>query len=73
MAIHAPFLMKEILTRSRLRNKFLCCISNENKKPYDKQRNRCVKLVRTTEKAHYSNISIKNVNAIKNFGKSEKV
>ena len=60
---------KEIMTRSRLRNKFLCCRSDENKKAYNEQRNRCVKLVRSAKKAYYSNLSIKDVNAIKNFGK----
>ena len=60
---------KEIMTRSRLRNKFLRCRSDENKKAYNEQRNRCVKLVRSAKKAYYSNLSIKDVNAIKNFGK----
>ena len=45
-----------------MRNKFLCCRSDENKKAYNEQRNRCVKLVRSAKKAHYSNLSIKGVN-----------
>ena len=72
-ANQAPFLTKEInkeiMTRSRLRNKFLRCRSDENKKAYNEQRNRCVKLVRSAKKAHYSNLSIKDVNGNKKFWK----
>ena len=50
------------MTRSRLRNKFLRCRSDENKKAYNEQRNRCVKLVRSAKKAYYSNLSIQDVN-----------
>ena len=46
------------MTRSRLRNNFLRCRSDENKKAYNEQRNRCVKLVRSAKKAYYSNLSI---------------
>ena len=53
------------MTRSRLRNKFLRCISDENKKAYNEQRNCCVKLVRSAKKAYYSNLSIKDVNGNK--------
>ena len=49
----APFmtkgLNKEIMIRSRLRNKFLRFRSEENKKAYNEQRNRCVKLVRNAK------------------------
>ena len=61
---------KEIMTRSRLRNKFLRCRSDENKKAYNEQRNRCVRLVRSAKKAiYYSNLSIKDVNNNKKFWK----
>ena len=60
---------KEIMTRSRLRNKFLRCKSDENKKAYNEQRNRCVKLIRSAKKAYYSNLSIKDVNDNKKFWK----
>ena len=33
----------------------------KTKKAYNEQRNRCVKLVRRVKKAHYSNLSIKDV------------
>ena len=52
-----------------LRNKFLRCRSDENKKAYNEQRNRCVKLVRSAKKAYYSNLSIKDVNDNENFWK----
>ena len=45
-AVQAPFMTKginkKIMTRSRLRNKFLRCRSDENKIAYNEQRNRCV-------------------------------
>ena len=76
-ANQVPFLTKEInkeiMTRSRLRNKFLRCRSDENKKAYNEQRNRCVKLVRSAKKAHYSNLTIKDVNDNKKFWKIVKL
>ena len=57
------------MTRSRLRNTFPRCRSDENKKAYNEQRNRCAKLVRSAKKAHYSNLSIKDVNESKKFWK----
>ena len=35
----------------------------------NEQRNRCVKLVRSAKKAHYSNLTIKDVNDNKKFWK----
>ena len=52
-----------------MRNKFLRCRSDENKKTYNEQRNRSVKLVRSDKKAYYSNLSIKDVNDNKDFWK----
>ena len=56
-----------------MQNKFLPCRSDENKKAYNGQRNRCVKLVRSAKKAHYSNLSIKDVNDNKTFRKIVKL
>ena len=61
------------MTRSRLRHDFLCCRSDENKNAYNEQHNRCVKLVRSAKKAHYSNLSIKDVNDNKKFWKIVKL
>ena len=44
----AKELHKGIMTRSRLRNKFLRFRSEENKKAYNEQRNRCVKVTKVT-------------------------
>ena len=72
-ANQAPFLTKEInkeiMTRSRLRNKFLRCRSDENKKAYNEQRNRCVKLVRSAKKLIIAILVLKTLMTIKNFGK----
>ena len=62
-------LNKEIMTRSILRNKFLRFRSEENKKAYNEQRNRCVTLVRNAKKFHYSNLNMKDVNDNKKFWK----
>ena len=54
-------------SRSRLRIRFLFCRSDKNKKAYNEQCDCCVKLVRSAIKAHYSNLSIKDVNDNKNI------
>ena len=71
-AKQVPFLMKEInkeiMNRLRLRNKFLRCRSNENKKTYNDQCNRYVKLVRSTK--HIIEIlTLKTLMTIKYLGK----
>ena len=72
-ANQAPFstkeINKEIVTRSRLRNKFIRCRSDENKKEYNEQRNCCVKLVRSSKKAHYSNFNLEDLSDNKKFWK----
>ena len=72
-ANQAPFstkeINKEIVTRSRLRNKFIRCRSDENKKEYNEQRNSCVKLVRSSKKAHYSNFNLEDLSDNKKFWK----
>ena len=65
-------LHKEIMTRSKLSNKFLRFRYEENKKAYNEQRNqgnRCVKLVRNAKESHYSNLDIKDVNDNKKIWK----
>ena len=57
------------MSGSRSRNNFLRCRSDENKKAYNEQRNRCIKLVKSAKKAHYSNLSIKDVNENKKVWK----
>ena len=60
---------KKILTRSRLRNKFRRCRSNENIKAYNEQRNRCVKLVRNAKKLIIAILAANTSMTIKHFGK----
>ena len=57
------------MTRSKLSNKFLRFRSEENKKAYNEQHNRCVRLVRNAKKSIYSNLDIKDVNDNKKIWK----
>ena len=58
---HMPFmnkaLSKEIMRRTRLRNKFLKDRSEENKKKYSKQRNYCVSLMRKSKSDSFGNLN----------------
>ena len=73
---HVPFmnkaLSKEIMTRTRLRNKFLKDRSEENKKKYSKQRNYCVSLLRKSKSNYFGNLNEKNINDNKTFWKTIK-
>ena len=70
---HLPFmnktLSKEIMTRTRLRNRFLKNRTEENKKKYTKQRNYCVSLLRKVKNKYYSNLNEKDVTGNKMFWK----
>ena len=70
---HLPFmnktLSKEIMTRTRLRNRFLKNRTEENKKKYTKQRNYCVSLLRKVKNECYSNLNEKDVTDNKMFRK----
>ena len=61
-------LSKEIMARSRLRNKYLTDKTVENRLLYTQQRNKCVALLRNTKKNYYENIDEKEVTDNKNFG-----
>ena len=54
-------LNKAIMTRSRLRNKYLKEKSAYSKFAYDKQRNYCVNLLRRTKKKYFANINISSI------------
>ena len=60
-----PFMTKDlsrnIMKRSRLRNKYLKNNNEENRKLYAKQRNYCVSLLRKTKKAYYENLDQRKV------------
>ena len=75
-ANQAPFmnkkLSKEIMTRSRLRNKFLKTKTDANRKAYNKQRNYCVSLFRREKKSFFSNLDTKKVVDNKRFWQTVK-
>ena len=54
-------LSKEIMKRSRLRNKFLKSKSEADQKNYVKQRNYCVSLLRRTKKEYYGNLDPRKI------------
>ena len=77
-ANNSPFLNKNIskgiMTRSRLRNKFLCNRTAKNRIAYNQQRNFCVSLVRETKREYFNSLNEKLVtdnklfwNTIKSF------
>ena len=65
-------LSKNIMKRSRLRNKQLKNNNEENRKLYAKQRNYCVSLLRKTKKANYENLDERKVSDNKLFLKTVK-
>ena len=75
-ANQAPFINKEIqrgvMIRSNLRQKFYKSRSESDKKTYNKQKNKCVSLLRKTKKAYYSNLNVKDVVDNKKFWKTIK-
>ena len=75
-AINAPFmsrlLSKAIMTRTRLRNKFLKNPNEVNKSNYSKHRNYCVNLLRKEKKNYFNNIDLKLLIGNKKFWKTIK-
>ena len=65
-------LKKSVMTRSRLRSKYVKEKSTDSKIAYDKQRNYCVNLLRRTKKKYFANINISSVTDNKKFWKTVK-
>ena len=65
-------LNKTIMTRSRLRNKYLKEKSADSKLAYEKQRNYCVNLLRRTKKKYFANINISSITDNLKFWKTVK-
>ena len=65
-------LSKNIMKRSRLRNKYLNNNNEENRKLYAQQRNYCVSLLRKTKKVYYENVDERKVSDNKLFWKTVK-
>ena len=63
---------KEILKRSRFRNKFLNTKSDIDRKAYNKQCNLCVSLIRSEKKNFFSNINTSDITDNKTFWKTVK-
>ena len=63
---------KAIMTRSKLRNKFLKDRTESNKKAYCKQRYICVNILRKTKKKYYLNLDVRKVANNKNIWKAMK-
>ena len=60
---------KEIMKRSRLRNKFLNTKSDIDRKAYNRQRNLCVSLIRSKKKNFFSNYIRMTSQITKPFGR----
>ena len=75
-ANQAPFINKkinkEIMKRSRLRNKFLNTKSDIDRKAYNKQHNLCVSLIRSEKKNFFTNINTSDITDNKTFWKTVK-
>ena len=75
-ANNSPFmtktLSKAVMTRSRLRNKFLKDPNNTNKARYTKYRNYCTGLFRKEKKSFYNNLDVKVVTDNRKFWKTIK-
>ena len=63
---------REIMKRSRLRNNFLRKKTEETRKLYVKQRNKCVSLLKKAKKEYYQNLDEKNVIDNNKFWKTVK-
>ena len=72
MPVFTKELSKEIMTRSRLRNKYLKNRNEENRAIYAKQRNYCVSLLRKSKKKYYENLDERNLMDDKLFWKTIK-
>ena len=75
-ANNSPFmnkiLSKAIMTRSRLRNKYMKNPNHENKSYYTKYRNYCTRLFRKEKKRYYNNLDINLITDNKKFWRTVK-
>ena len=75
-ANESPFmtktLKKEIMNRSRLKNRFLKHNTEENKMAYNKQRNFCTSLLRKEKKHYFENLDTSKITDNKMFWKTIK-
>ena len=75
-ANESPFmnknLKKEIMNRSRLKNKFLKHSSEENRLAYNKQRNLCTSILRKEKRNYFETLDTSKVTDNKTFWKTIK-
>ena len=75
-ANQAPYitkkLSKEIMIRTRLRNKFFKTKKETDREKYNKQRNYCVSLIRKEKNNYFSNINTRDITDNKRFWKTVK-
>ena len=72
MPLMTKNLSKEVMTRSRLRNKYLKNKMEENRLLYTEQRNKCVSLLRKTKINYYENLDEKGITYNKIFWETAK-
>ena len=58
---------KAIMTRTRLRNRFLKEPTQMNRIAYKKQGNYCVSLMHQSKKQYYGSLNVNHITDIKNF------
>ena len=63
---------KEVMKRTRLKNKFIDSKTNAKRIAYNRQRNYCSSLIRKEKKAYYSNLNIRDVTGNKTFWRKVK-
>ena len=61
---------KEVMRRTRLRNKFIDSKTDTDRIAYNKQHNYCVSLIRKEKKAYYSNLNTRDVTDNKTLSKT---
>ena len=64
--------LSKMMTRSRLKNKYLKDKTEENRLLYTQQRNRCVSLLRKTKVNYYGNLNVKDITDNKKIRKTVK-
>ena len=73
MSFMTKDLSKEMMTRSRLRNKYLKDKTEENRLLYTQQRNKCVSLLKKTKINYYGNLNVKDITNNKKIWKTVKL
>ena len=63
---------KEVMRRTRLRNKFIEFKTDANRIAYNKQRNYCASLILKEKIAYYSNLNVRDVTENKTFWRKVK-